>query len=123
VSDGRTPWQVFEDKQLLGNSLLAPCSYVLKILPCRHWLTANTDPARTVLYVGIDNSARDRRRAPGIAHGWAPWRVEFPLLDEPELSKDDMLAEARALGLRPPRAYELGFAHANFYRTTLGGLV
>lgn len=26
VADGRTPWQVFEDKQRLGNSLLAPCS-------------------------------------------------------------------------------------------------
>jgi hypothetical protein len=113
VADGRTPWQVFEDKRLLGNSLLAPCSSVLKILPCRRWLTEHTDPARTVLYVGIDNGARDRRRAPGIAHGWRPWRVEFPLLDEPTLSKADMLAEARALGLRTPRAYELGFDHAN----------
>jgi hypothetical protein len=113
VADGRTPWQVFEDKQLLGNSLLAPCSYVLKIGPCRRWLTEHTDPARTVLYVGIDNSARDRRRAPAIERGWLPWRVEFPLLDEPALSKADLLAEARALGLRPPRAYELGFDHAN----------
>lgn len=114
VADGRTPWQVFEDKQRLGNSLLAPCSYALKILPCRRWLTANTDPANTVLYVGIDNSARDRRRAPAIERGWLPWRVEFPLLDdESDLSKADLLAEARAAGLRPPRAYELGFDHAN----------
>jgi hypothetical protein len=117
-ADGRTPWQVFEDKQRLGNSLLAPCSYALKILPCRRWLTANTDPTNTVLYVGIDNSARDRRRAPTIERGWLPWRVEFPLLDEPELSKADLLAEARALGLLPPRAYELGFDHANFNWTT-----
>lgn len=113
VADGRTPWEVFEDKQIIGNSLLAPCSYVLKILPCRRWLTEHTDPDRTVLYVGIDNGARDRRRAPAIERGWLPWRVEFPLLDEPDLSKADMLAEARALGLRPPRAYELGFEHAN----------
>jgi hypothetical protein len=113
VADGRTPWQVFEDKQRLGNSLLAPCSYALKILPCRRWLTANTDPTNTVLYVGIDNSARDRRRAPAIERGWLPWRVEFPLLDEPNLSKADLLAEARAVGLRQPRAYELGFDHAN----------
>lgn len=113
VADGRTPWQVFEDKQRLGNSLLAPCSYVLKILPCRRWLTANTDPANTILYVGIDGSRRDRRRAPAIERGWSPWRVEFPLLHEPELSKRDLLDEARALGLQPPRAYELGFDHAN----------
>lgn len=113
VADGRTPWQVFEDKQRLGNSLLAPCSYVLKILPCRRWLTDNTNPQNTILYVGIDASRRDRGRAPAIAKGWMPWRVEFPLLDEPDLSKYDLLAEARALGLRPPRAYDLGFGHAN----------
>jgi hypothetical protein len=113
VADGRTPWQVFEDKQRLGNSLLAPCSYVLKILPCRRWLTANTDPNNTILYVGIDGSRRDRRRAPAIERGWSPWRVEFPLLHQPELSKSDLLDEARSLGLRPPRAYGLGFDHAN----------
>lgn len=104
---------MFEDKQRLGNSLLAPCSYALKILPCRRWLTAHTDPTSTVLYVGIDNSPRDRRRAPAIERGWSPWRVEFPLLDEPEVSKADLLAEARALDLRPPQAYALGFDHAN----------
>ncbi len=113
VADGRTPWQVFEDKQRIGNSLLAPCSFALKILPCRRWLTANTDPTRTVLYIGIDASPRDRRRAPAIERGWSPWHVEFPLLDEPEVSKKDLIDEARALDLNPPTAYDLGFAHAN----------
>jgi len=118
VADGRTPWQVFEDKRRLGNSLLAPCSSVLKILPCRRWLTTNTDPARTVLYVGLDGSPRDRRRAPAIERGWDPRPVEFPLLNEPEVSKADLIDEARALGLRPPHAYELGFDHANFNWTS-----
>jgi len=113
VADGRTPWQVFEDRQLLGNSRLAPCSYYLKILPCRQWLTAHADPADTVLYIGIDPSVRDRKRAPAIERGWMPWRAEFPLLAEPELTKAHMLAEARALGLTPPMAYELGWDHAN----------
>lgn len=113
VADGRTPWELFEDKQIIGNSRLAPCSHVLKILPCRRWLAANTDPASTVLYVGIDNSPRDRRRAPAIQSRWAPWRVELPLLDEPHLTKQDMLAEARSLGLTPPAAYDLGYDHAN----------
>lgn len=113
VADGRTPWQLFEDRQLLGNARLAPCSYWLKIRPCRRWLTEHTDPATTVLYAGIDNSRRDRTRAPAIERGWQPWTVQFPLLDEPELTKQDMLAEARALGLVPPRAYELGYDHAN----------
>src|SRR5262245_53804020 len=74
----------------------------------------NTDPATTILYVGIDGSRRDRRRAPAIAKGWTPCRVEFPLLNDPDLSKTDLLDEACVLGLRPPRAYDLGFGHANF---------
>lgn len=113
VSDGRTPWELFEDKQIIGNSRLAPCSHDLKIMPCRRWLTANTDPDQTVLYLGIDSSTRDRRRAPAIVDRWRPWRVEMPLLDEPDLTKDRMVAEARALDLTPPRAYSLGFEHAN----------
>lgn len=113
VADGRDPWEVFEDRQILGNSRIAPCSYYLKILPCRNWLKANADPAEAMLYIGIDPSIRDRKRAPGIERGWKPWRVQFPLLDEPDLTKTDMLAEARAFGLTPPLAYELGFDHAN----------
>ncbi|GAA4470913.1 hypothetical protein [Phytohabitans houttuyneae] len=79
---------------------------MLKQKPCRAWLTANADPADTIVYVGIDPS--ETRRIPAIEHGWAPWTVRFPLCDPPLLSKQDMLDLARAHGLRPPRLYELG---------------
>jgi hypothetical protein len=107
VADGRTPFQVFADTRFLGNSRLAPCSVHLKQRPCRRWLAEHADPAHSVLYVGIDPS--EIRRAPAIERGWAPWQVRFPLCDPPHLSKQDMLAWARTLGVRPPRLYELGF--------------
>lgn len=111
VADGRTPFEVFWDQHFLGNSRLAPCSKLLKQRPCRRLLHEHADPATTTLYVGIDVS--EQRRIPGIRAGWAPWRVEFPLLDEPGLTKAAMLADARAAGLTPPAAYREGFAHAN----------
>jgi hypothetical protein len=111
VEDGRTPFEVYWHSRFLGNARLAPCSKILKQKPARRWLEANADPQGTTLYVGID--AGEARRIPGIRAGWAPWTVQFPLTDEPELTKDAMLAEARALGLTPPAAYEQGFAHAN----------
>jgi hypothetical protein len=111
VADGRTPFEVYWDARFLGNARLAPCSKILKQQPARRWLDAHAVPADTTLYVGID--AGETRRIPGIRKGWAPWHVEFPLTAEPKLTKDTMLAEARALGLTPPAAYDEGFAHAN----------
>ncbi|WP_243726222.1 hypothetical protein [Actinomadura rubrisoli] len=111
VADGRTQFEVFTDQRFLGNSRLAPCSAHLKQRPCRRWLEANADPARTVLHVGIDWS--ETRRLPAIVKGWAPWTVRFPMCDEPHLTKRQMLDWARALDVTPPRLYELGFAHNN----------
>lgn len=111
VADGRTPFEVYGHTRFLGNSRLAPCSKILKQQPARRWLEHHADPATTTLYVGID--AGETRRIPGIRKGWAPWRVEFPLATEPDLTKEDMLIEARACGLDPPHAYREGFSHAN----------
>ncbi|MEV5129220.1 hypothetical protein AB0K87_01655 [Streptomyces sp. NPDC053705] len=111
VADGRDPWQVFEDKRWLGNTRIAQCSHALKQEPCRDWLTENTDPASTTLYVGIDWT--ETHRLPAIVKGWAPWTVKAPLTEPPYQDKAQLLAEARAAGLPTPRLYRLGFAHNN----------
>ena len=105
VADGRDPWQVFLDERFLGNSRLAPCSAALKQNPCRRWVEANAvpDPERTILYVGFDDS--ERRRIAGAVSGWAPWRVEFPMCEEPYLTKEQMLAWCRTTGVEPPALY------------------
>jgi len=111
VADGRTPFEVFADVRFLGNSRLAPCSLHLKVRPCRAWLTEHADPANTILYIGLD--ASEPQRAPAITRGWAPWTVEYPMFEPPLMSKEDMLAWCRSLGIEPPRLYELGFGHNN----------
>jgi hypothetical protein len=111
VADGRTPWQVFADTRFIGNSRIAPCSFHLKQKPCRDWLSANADPADTILYVGIDWT--EQRRIPGIVNGWRPWTVQFPMTEPPYLSKAQMLDWARAEGIRAPRLYDWGFSHNN----------
>ena len=119
VADGRDPWQVFEDKKWLGNTRIAQCSHALKQEPCREWLEDNTDPATTTLYVGIDWT--ETHRIPGVRKGWEPWGVEFPLTEPPYRDKQQWLAEARSLGLKTTRMYDLGFAHANCGGTCVKG--
>jgi len=107
----RDPWQVFEDRRWLGNTRIAQCSHVLKQDPCRAWLETNTDPADTVLYVGIDWT--ETHRIPAIVAGWAPWPVECPLTQPPYRDKRNLIDEAEQLGIRRPRLYGLGFEHNN----------
>lgn len=113
VADGRTPWGVMFDEGFLGNSRMDPCSRILKRELIDRWLTENCDRPMTSIYVGIDwteehryTKLRDIRRAEG-------WYYYAPLCEPPYVSKDDLLAELKAAGIRPPRLYELGFSHNN----------
>lgn len=111
VADGRTPQDVFHDKRFLGNSRVAPCSHLLKQVPCRRWLEANTDPATATVHVGIDWS--EMHRLPAIERGWAPWPVNAPLCAPPYVDKHGWIRAAREAGLTEPRLYALGFEHNN----------
>ncbi|MFD5881032.1 adenine nucleotide alpha hydrolase family protein [Streptomyces yangpuensis] len=113
VSDGRDPWQLFRDQRFLANDRLALCTKHLKQIPCRTWMQNNAPPETSIAYVGIEPTKKDRPRAAAITRNWAPWRVEFPLLDGPDRTKADLLDELRERGLTPPRLYEMGFEHNN----------
>ncbi|MFJ2752718.1 hypothetical protein [Streptomyces sp. NPDC087297] len=113
VADGRDPWQLFRDQRFLANDRLALCTRHLKQIPCRTWMQHNAPPETSIAYVGIEPTKKDRPRAAAITRNWAPWTVEFPLLDGPDRTKAELLEELRERGLKPPRMYELGFEHNN----------
>lgn len=111
VKDGRNIWEVFRDDRFLGNSRLANCSKFLKQKPSREWLEANCSPEDTVVYVGIDWT--ETHRLPSIEKAYLPYTAKAPLTDPPYLDKEAMIEWAKAEGLKPPRAYELGWPHNN----------
>lgn len=112
IADGRTPWEVFRDERMLGNSRVAPCSKLLKQVPARRWMQENAPSATVVL--GIDWT--EQHRLPGAVEGWRPWKVRAPLCEEPWQSwrtKSELLADLAAEGIRPPALYSEGFPHNN----------
>lgn len=112
IADGRDPWDVAFDKRFLPNSRVAPCSHVLKQKMARKYILENYSPDECILYLGIDWTEQHRTPAP-IKH-WHPYKVEFPLCEEPYLSKEEMLEileKEERIGI--PRLYKLGFAHNN----------
>lgn len=111
LEDGRTPWEVFKDVRYLGNSRLAQCSHLLKQKPADKWLKANFKPDECVLYLGIDWTEEHRTKAP--VKNYAPYKVEFPMCEEPYITKDEMISELESLGIKQPRLYERGYSHNN----------
>lgn len=109
VADGRTPWQVFKDRRMLGNTRIAPCSVELKQRPARAWMAANAPDAVVVL--GIDWT--EEHRLAGARAGWAPWTVEAPLCDAPYTNKAAMIEELERRGIQRPALYREGFPHNN----------
>lgn len=109
--DGRDIWEVFKQRRFLGNSRIAPCSHELKQKPAKKWIWENCDPADTLISVGIDWT--ETHRLPAVARGYAPYKIAAPLTVEPFITKEQMIAEAEKLGLKPPRLYSLGFKHNN----------
>lgn len=111
LSDGRDIWQVFKDRNFLGNSRLAHCSFELKQKPARKWLVDNCDPKNTIVYVGIDWT--EMHRLPAIVKNYKPYVAEAPLTEPPYIDKDAWIKMAKNFGLTTPRLYDLGFSHNN----------
>ncbi|SDX95865.1 hypothetical protein [Thermoactinomyces sp. DSM 45892] len=111
IADGRTPWQVFRDNRWLGNARVAPCSHHLKQKTARKWIEANFLPNECTLYLGIDWTEMHRRNAP--IKNWHPYQVEFPLCEEPYISKQEIVGELANTGIELPKLYKLGFSHNN----------
>lgn len=113
IAEGRDPWQVFFDQRFLGNSLVDPCSRILKRETGMRWLRANCDPKHTVLYLGIDWTEEHRYTAAKERFAAEGWRVEAPLCQAPFLSKEQIFADLVAANINVPRLYRLGFDHNN----------
>lgn len=111
LADGRTPWEVFKDIKYLGNSRIAQCSHFLKQKLAKKWIKENYKPDECVLYLGIDWTEAHRTVAP--AKNYAPYKVEYPMCEEPYMTKGEMIEQLESLGIKQPELYKLGFSHNN----------
>ena len=111
LKDGRDVWDVFKDSRMIGNNRVSICSRILKQEPARKWLNANRNAENTTVVVGIDWTEIHRLGAIQRAHD--PYPVEAPLCQPPYRTRDSIFADLAARGIKRPRLYDMGFAHAN----------
>lgn len=117
IADGRSVWELFKERKMLGNSRFPLCSAILKRDVLDAWRFANTTPETHTFNLGLDWTEAHRMDGvggkPGMRKVFEPWRVEAPMMDAPIWDKCRMQNEWRALGFKLPRLYEMGFPHNN----------
>jgi hypothetical protein len=111
LKDGRDVWDVFFDERFLGNTMVDPCSRVLKREPAKKWITENCDPADTVIYFGMDWT--EGHRMARLRPFWEPYQVEAPLMKPPLLMREQVLSKISEAGIEMPRLYRMNFPHNN----------
>lgn len=109
VADGRTPWELFHEQGMIGNTRADLCSRILKRELLDNWISENvSDP---VVHFGFD--ASEMHRLEGVRRS-KPYRCEAPLTWPPVIMfKQQMLEELERDGIAPPRLYRMGFMHNN----------
>lgn len=109
--DGRTPLEVAEDKQIIPNSHIAPCSFELKIKPFLGFLKDHAKPVTVLL--GLDWKEQQRMAAPRKNYEALDGvTVDYPLMWQP-IEFRPYQDVVRDWGIEPPRLYAMGAPHNN----------
>jgi 3'-phosphoadenosine 5'-phosphosulfate sulfotransferase (PAPS reductase)/FAD synthetase len=110
-TEGRTPLQVAEDRKIIPNSRIAPCSLVLKQQPFKRFLTKHKKPM--TVHLGLDWTEAQRMARPKETYEEIEGvHVDYPLTWKPlpNLRYNDTIRE---WGIEVPRLYLMGFPHNN----------
>lgn len=111
LKEGRDPYQVAEDKQIIPNQKIAPCTFALKIEMFRAHLQRKAGPL--TVHIGFDIFEAHRRKKTQKSYEAEGWLVDFPLLWRPIEHRPYTRVCREDWGIEPPRTYGLGFSHAN----------
>lgn len=108
---GKTPMELAFEENFLYNSRVANCSKKLKSRIFNNWLKENFKEDECILYLGIDFT--EIHRCEAIIRNYKPYKVEFPMCQQPYLYKHEMIEMLKEDGIDIPRIYKLGFQHNN----------
>lgn len=123
-TDGRTPAQVAEQRQIIPNNMMAPCTYELKIKPFEKWLVRQQRPVTVIMGFNWEEQHRIKSRQ-NYTKRSGKWKKptgyqqrffgvyeDYPLLWEPWILRPfDYVRDV--MGIEIPRAYIEGFGHNN----------
>lgn len=111
ISLEKSPWELFAEEGMIGNSRAPICSVRLKRQLLDQWHRAHALELSATIYIGIDWT--ESHRLDDLRRRKPSWRIEAPMCEPPYWDKCRMLEELKPIGIKPPRLYRFGFPHNN----------
>lgn len=108
-----SPWALFNKRQFIGNSRVAPCSELIKQRMAREYVKRTWAKEELAVYFGIDWSEDHRVAAPTKNWSVHASSVNFPLIQPPYNGYPQRIQMLKDDGIPLPPLYELGFPHNN----------
>ena len=108
LADGRTPFEVFKDVKFMGNSVVDPCSRILKREPLIKWFITNYSVDEAHMHLGIDYS--EGHRLVGVQKRMVPYIYRSTLVEDGRIIHKDF---SEQFGIKRPRLYEWKLGHNN----------
>ena len=111
LTEGRTPYQVSKDQNIIPNSRIAPCTLRLKLNPFQTYLKTFSEPL--TIHIGYDFSEIHRCEPTRKNYEALGYQVDFPMLWKPIEYRDYSTILREEWNIEPPRMYLMGYTHAN----------
>lgn len=116
VCYGKTPWQLFEERRFVGNTMYDLCSRVLKRDLINNWVrehfgledSEGNNVLSAEIHIGVDFS--EHHRLTRVQNNMAPWVYRSTLVEEGRIIPKDF---SEQFGIAKPRLYDMGFSHNN----------
>ena len=112
-TDGRRPADVWDERKLIPNSLIAPCTYTLKIDPYRRFIQAMPELPAVLIGFKPHETRRQTNCRASYKEAIPEAIVDYPLLWRPEDVRELTTICRQDLGIEPPRVYDLGYEYNN----------
>jgi hypothetical protein len=108
LNSGKTPFDVFKQVKLMGNTRLDPCSERLKRKPLNEWITSNFASSEVNVHLGVDYT--EGHRLINASARMAPYIYRSTLVEDERIVPKDYSAQ---FGIAPPRLYAWKLGHNN----------
>jgi hypothetical protein len=108
LNNGKTPFDVFVNVKLMGNTRIDPCSLHLKRIPLNNWFTERFAPDEAHMHLGIDYT--EAHRLEGVKNRMLPYVYRSTLIEDERIVAKNFSAQ---FGIRPPRLYDWKLGHNN----------